>query len=126
VANEYLKNREKLVAHAEQLENGLHTDMIFKPVIENKAFSKDEISTSVAQLKSVFDIQNGGTIGAPKFPMPSLYNFLLNYGILSQDTDILAQVELTLQKMAMGGIYDHIGGGFARYSTDPIWKAPHF
>ena len=73
-----------------------------------------------------FDIHNGGTKGAPKFPMPNNFLFLLRYYARTKKPEILAQVELTLQKMASGGIYDQVGGGFARYSVDDRWHVPHF
>jgi uncharacterized protein len=73
-----------------------------------------------------FDHENGGMIGAPKFPMPVVLRFLLQYSASYKEIDALKMVELTLQKMAYGGIYDQAGGGFARYSTDCEWKVPHF
>lgn len=72
------------------------------------------------------DTAEGGPNRAPKFPLPNNYLFLLRYAHLSKDEGALKHALLTLDKMAMGGIYDHIGGGFARYSTDMIWKVPHF
>ncbi len=75
---------------------------------------------------SYIDFLNGGTKGAPKFPMPNIYDFLMRYYFHTKDSKILGAVTITLDKMASGGIYDHLGGGFARYSTDEIWKVPHF
>ncbi len=72
------------------------------------------------------DLVDGGTQGAPKFPMPNNYEYLLYAYSLSNNRQILEAVEITLDKMAAGGIYDHLGGGFARYSVDPYWKVPHF
>ena len=73
-----------------------------------------------------FDRTRGGRGGAPKFPMPCEWQFLLRYGVYAKDEDCLNQVRLTLDRMAAGGIYDHLAGGFARYSTDGEWKVPHF
>ena len=92
----------------------------------NTPFSKKEIEESVMKIISYMDFTNGGTKGAPKFPMPGIYQFLLTYHFHTKDLKALEAVTVTLDKMAGGGIYDHIGGGFARYSTDEIWKAPHF
>lgn len=78
------------------------------------------------QLSLKFDTVNGGTRGAPKFPMPSLWRFVLNYYYLSASDAALGQLKLTLDKMWMGGIFDQLAGGFARYSTDSDWKVPHF
>jgi len=89
-------------------------------------FTKQEIDESAKKVISYIDFENGGTKGAPKFPMPNIYQFLLNYYFHTKDKKALEAVTLTLDTMAFGGIYDHIGGGFARYSTDDIWKVPHF
>ena len=75
---------------------------------------------------SRFDTLNGGTGGAPKFPMPCEWAFLLRYASPTGDAAVLEQVRLTLYRMAAGGIYDQIGGGFARYAVDAEWKVPHF
>lgn len=73
-----------------------------------------------------FDQRHGGLGNAPKFPQPMNLEFLLRSYVRTQDTSILHIVTHTLKKMANGGIYDQIGGGFARYSTDSIWLVPHF
>ena len=75
---------------------------------------------------SDFDPRHGGFGLQPKFPQPMTYEFLLRHYLRSEDSDALHIVELTLQRMAMGGIYDQIGGGFHRYSTDTFWLVPHF
>lgn len=72
------------------------------------------------------DSTEGGPNRAPKFPLPNNYLFLLRYHHLSKNDSALKHVTLTLDKIAMGGINDHVGGGFARYSTDMLWKVPHF
>lgn len=73
-----------------------------------------------------FDSQNGGFGGAPKFPSPHNLIFLLRYGFFHKDAAAKEMVFKTLEKMRYGGIYDHIGYGFHRYSTDKQWKLPHF
>jgi len=78
------------------------------------------------RLKKLFDTKNGGIIGSPKFPMPGFLDYLLEYALHSPDTNILDFVFLTLDKIAQGGIYDHLAGGFARYSVDENWHIPHF
>ena len=72
------------------------------------------------------DQSEGGPNRAPKFPLPNNYAFLLHLYSLTKNEAAFRQTELTLQKMADGGIYDQVGGGFARYSTDMMWKVPHF
>jgi uncharacterized protein len=85
-----------------------------------------ELHEAVERAKLMFDRAEGGAQRAPKFPLPVNWRFLLRYGHAQQDKAVLAQVRLTLDKMADGGIHDQIGGGFARYSVDGIWKVPHF
>jgi hypothetical protein len=80
----------------------------------------------VEKWKTRFDNEQGGPNRAPKFPLPNNYLFLLRYALLQNDQSVLDHVHLTLQKMACGGIYDQLRGGFARYSTDMEWKVPHF
>ena len=77
-------------------------------------------------LRKDFDKDNGGFGKAPKFPQAMTLEFLLRYFYRSQDTGALEMVDLTLEKMARGGIYDQLGGGFHRYSTDSYWLVPHF
>jgi len=77
-------------------------------------------------LCQLFDLQNGGFGSAPKFPTPHNLLFLLRYWKRNNDANALDMVETTLQAMRMGGVYDHVGFGFHRYSTDARWFAPHF
>jgi len=90
------------------------------------SFTKEDLDEAFNKIISYIDFENGGTKGAPKFPMPSIHQFLLTYHFHTKNPKALEAVTTTLDKMANGGIYDHIGGGFARYSTDDIWKVPHF
>lgn len=76
--------------------------------------------------KCRFDMEFGGMMGVPKFPMPHMLLFLLRYGVLHDDMETVHMVEKTLESMYRGGIFDHIGGGFSRYSTDEQWLVPHF
>ncbi len=79
-----------------------------------------------SQLATQFDHLNGGFGNAPKFPQPMTPEFLLRYYRHGFNARALEMVELTLQKMAYGGMYDQVGGGFHRYSTDAYWLVPHF
>ncbi|TDE10474.1 thioredoxin domain-containing protein [Dyadobacter psychrotolerans] len=92
----------------------------------NGNYSVDDLDEMFEQLKKHFDTENGGTDRAPKFPMPSIYKFLLRYYDVTQNPEALAQLELSLNRIALGGIYDHAGGGWARYSVDEDWFIPHF
>ena len=77
-------------------------------------------------LKNNFDDENGGFGTFPKFPQAMIYEFLLQYYSKYENTEALDMVEFTLSKIANGGIFDQIGGGFHRYSTDQKWLIPHF
>jgi len=94
-------------------------------------FSTDTLDALHRKVMVKADDEKGGTNRAPKFPMPVLWRFLLRYYAASDQKLVtteraLQQVTLTLDRMALGGIYDQLGGGFARYSTDTDWFAPHF
>lgn len=84
------------------------------------------IHTAYQQLSARFDPVGGGFNPAPKFPSPHNLIFLLRYWYQNRDPDALEMVEKTLQKMRLGGIFDHVGFGFHRYSTDAAWRLPHF
>ncbi len=86
----------------------------------------DVVHAAVKRWTAAFDAVHGGFHGAPKFPMPPTLDFLLRYHRRSGDAQALAMVTLTLERMADGGIYDHVGGGFHRYATDAAWQVPHF
>lgn len=91
-------------------------------------FSADEhtVEKAEAQLEKSFDRRYGGFGRPPKFPMPHNLLFLLRCHVLEVGKDPLGQVEQSLKAMYRGGLFDHIGGGFSRYSTDEKWLAPHF
>ena len=78
------------------------------------------------QFSRMYDSVNGGFGGAPKFPRPAVFNFLLRYHSRSGNPRALEMTEETLRAMGSGGIYDHIGGGFHRYAVDGEWRVPHF
>lgn len=88
--------------------------------------SVDELDITFERLKSQFDTEKGGMNRAPKFPMPVVFKFLLRYYDLTQNPEALRHIELSLNRIALGGIYDHVGGGWARYSVDDEWFIPHF
>jgi uncharacterized protein YyaL (SSP411 family) len=78
------------------------------------------------QLGNMFDNVNGGLRGAPKFPQPAILEMLWRAGLRTNDTRFFETVEHSLERMSEGGIYDHLGGGFSRYSVDEKWLVPHF
>jgi len=87
----------------------------------------DEILFSAFQgVSAQFDEEHGGLGGAPKFPQPMIWEFVLRFARRSDNPYARRMVHTTLVKMARGGMYDQLGGGFARYSVDPLWLVPHF
>ena len=111
---------------AEQITQGIeNSELVVLNPIPSK-FDVESMDTGFDKMKSTLDLQKGGRNGAPKFPMPSFWEYLLEYNHVSGNTEALNAVNTTLQSMANGGIYDHVGGGFARYSTDENWHVPHF
>jgi hypothetical protein len=89
-------------------------------------FGIAELDAAARQAGNMFDPVNGGLRGAPKFPQPALLEMLWRAGIRSKDARFFDLVEHTLEPMCEGGIYDHLGGGFSRYSVDERWLVPHF
>ena len=116
----------KVTGYAERLHQGVRESDLVQLNTAPPHFTRKQVSRLVQVMDSTFDRTDGGMDHAPKFPMPNNWQFLLRYGRLANDTNVDAQVHLTLHKMALGGIYDQIGGGFARYSVDGLWKVPHF
>ena len=103
-----------------------------KPVVNELVSSP--IDTARSQVAKQFDARNGGFSGAPKFPHPSILNFCITHWSHTKKSDLIEQADsqmlhfaiFSLEKMADGGIFDHLGGGFCRYSTDELWMIPHF
>jgi len=96
------------------------------PTPERSGVSAAPIGEAVRALLESFDARNGGFGGAPKFPHPTDLELLLRESVRSGDENALRPAMLTLEKMAEGGIYDQLGGGFCRYSVDATWTIPHF
>jgi len=120
------KNPEKAIQQAQDLTADINNNEIIFEAKENQTFTKSDLDKVFESWETRIDYKNGGRNTAPKFPMPVGYQFLLQYHYTTNNKDALRAVTSTLDKMADGGIYDQIGGGFARYSTDKIWKVPHF
>ena len=127
----YRNEREKTLDYAKQLTEGVKQAELIKVNESHEKFTIETVHQSYNNWKLHFDKIEGGPQKAPKFPLPNNYQFLLRYAFSSAlsevaKQEVLQQVDLTLKKMAYGGIYDQIGGGFSRYSIDQYWKAPHF
>ncbi len=92
----------------------------------DQAFTSQDVLDLAKQFKDRVDPQSGGRRGAPKFPMPNNWQYLMHYAYRYDDLKAKDLLLTTLDKMMMGGIYDQLEGGFARYSTDSLWLVPHF
>ena len=123
-AHQWRSNREKVLAAADQAVERMEWYSVPQPV-EPLAPEK-MLELAVAQLQARYDPKWGGFGSAPKFPTPHSLAFLLRYGIQKGETEAWHMAVNTLEQMARGGIYDQIGGGFCRYSTDEQWLVPHF
>jgi len=121
-----LKNPQLLTEQANKVTNGIRTIENVPLKNEKIVYSMHEIDNLYKSWKPNIDFVKGGGNHAPKFPMPTNWEYLLYYSYLSNNSEALQAVTTTLDNMAFGGIYEHIGGGFARYSTDVNWHVPHF
>ncbi|WP_436516725.1 thioredoxin domain-containing protein [Ekhidna sp. To15] len=128
VADAFEKNRTKIDESAEEFTKSLQAKESEKYKLEGTAYklTEQEIDTTFQNLSRKFDAVDGGIRKSPKFPMPSVWQYLAAYANQTSNESALNHLEFTLEKIANGGIYDHIGGGFARYSTDEEWHVPHF
>lgn len=124
VYNDWITDRDSLLETGEKIAHFMKHN--FEKISTKGEVSKDLVNLAVAQLKQRFDHDYGGFGTYPKFPTPHNLMFLLAYASLEADEQALFMVEKTLTSMYRGGIYDHIGYGFARYSTDSKWLVPHF
>lgn len=126
IQNAWINEADKIKNVADQLVKGISESEIIVVKAEASQFAVADLETAFQQWKSEFDIHEGGNNRVPKFPLPNSLQFLLRYYFFTKDQSALDHISLTLDKMAMGGIYDQVGGGFSRYSVDEIWKVPHF
>jgi uncharacterized protein YyaL (SSP411 family) len=116
-----------LEIQADTLTSTLQTNIFaIPPSAENVHFSREQYDSFFDGWENRMDKNEGGFTSTPKFPMPVVWEFLLQYHYITGNKSALNFVNNTLEAMAKGGIYDQIGGGFSRYSTDKSWKVPHF
>ncbi|MBU3182744.1 thioredoxin domain-containing protein [Clostridium psychrophilum] len=127
IAQQWNENRKNIVASSENIIQHIKNDVkkVKQAKLEEK-LGEDEIHNAFNSFKSVFDKEYGGFGRSPKFPAPHNLQFLLRYWKHYNDPKALEMVEKTLEAMHVGGIFDHIGFGFSRYSTDQKWLVPHF
>ncbi len=126
VASLYHDNYDDVLQQARNLTEGVAKSSLVVAGKEKPAFSRKQVMNIAGNLMQYMDDKEGGTVGAPKFPLPTNHSFLLHAAVSEEKPEWLRQVVLSLDKMAMGGIYDQVGGGFARYATDNEWRVPHF
>ena len=126
LADFYQHSKQQAIDYAIGLVNGMNELNIIQPSEESLLMSFEKLSEIVNLFKKNFDLEKGGYNWAPKFPMPNNWELFIQMHHYTKDTILNQAVLTTLTKMAEGGIYDQFGGGFARYSTDSHWKAPHF
>jgi uncharacterized protein YyaL (SSP411 family) len=124
ISDYYHSHRGEVGKMETQLQNALHQIAEISP--SQEAVSDKVLSKAFDALESQFDPIYGGFGKAPKFPGSMTLSFLLRYWKRKGSKKALEMVERTLEKMAQGGIYDHLGGGFHRYSVDERWLIPHF
>ncbi len=122
----YLSAPEKMLDYAEKLHQGINAISLVQQPDNNTNFDADNLKALVEKWKKSFDWEFGGYSRAPKFMMPSNYSFLLRYAYQNKDSELSEFVNLTLTRMAYGGLFDTVGGGFSRYSVDMKWHVPHF
>ena len=117
---------DKIEEYANSLKEGIAQSELIDTKVSGVSFEEERLHEMVTRWIHQFDLENGGPNRAPKFPLPNNYQFLLRYALKYNDERVKKHVFQTLDKMAQGGIYDQVGGGFARYAVDMIWKVPHF
>lgn len=122
----YATNEEKVIEYGMELTAGIaKSENVFQAAAVGD-LPAEKLDELVRRWIPKMDFTEGGPTHAPKFPLPSNFDFLLHYGAIHSHDTVQSYVSLTLNKMAWGGIYDQVGGGFSRYSVDMLWKIPHF
>ncbi|MDR4509666.1 MAG: thioredoxin domain-containing protein [Candidatus Brocadiaceae bacterium] len=123
ISNLWKTNNENVIASSEQMAKMLQSMSISSP---DGNPTEETLTHAFEQLRDKYDPIYGGFGSSPKFPTPHNYTFLLRWWKRTNDPTALEMVEKSLDRMGQGGIYDQLGGGFHRYSTDEYWLAPHF
>lgn len=126
IADVYKNDRNKVEQYAGELTSGIKESALIYEPSEATDISEEYIKNGVVKWQQYLDYDMGGNAGSPKFMIPSNLQFLYEYANAYEDAKLNDYVTNTLEKIALGGIYDQVGGGFARYSTDKLWKVPHF
>ncbi len=122
----YHSDPDKIYDYAEKLHQGIESISLIKVAEDKSEIPQSFLTSLIDKWKRSFDLDFGGYARAPKFMMPNNYEFLLRYAHQQNDEELLDFVNLTLTKMAYGGLFDTVEGGFSRYSVDLKWHIPHF
>jgi len=122
ISDLWLKDGERVRANVQALMEALSD----APAGEGATLTLDMLDKGAKAVLQAVDMEQGGLGGAPKFPQPGLFDYLWRSAQRTRNADLHRAVTLTLDRICQGGITDHLGGGFMRYSTDDIWLAPHF
>lgn len=122
----YKNEPEKLIEQAERITKGIQQIDYTPPYPHQRTLDKKLPEIIWENCKDKLDYEWGGKLGAPKFMMPNNFDYLLRYFVQSNNKQTEKAIKKTLKKMAFGGLFDVLGGGFARYSVDAYWKIPHF
>lgn len=122
----YQSAPEKMIDYAEKLHQGIQSMGIVQNETKETTINQDQITSLVGKWGEYFDWDFGGMASAPKFMMPNNYHFLMRFAYQKKDNQLLEFVNLTLTRMAFGGIFDTVDGAFSRYSVDNKWHVPHF
>ncbi len=126
LAGIWQEHQEKVVDQGQQFTNALNEALTKKVSQPVGSLRPEWLDTAYQQIAAGFDPEEGGFGSAPKFPRPAVFHFLLRYWARTGSSSALDMTLFTLRKMAAGGMYDHLGGGFHRYSVDERWHVPHF
>jgi uncharacterized protein YyaL (SSP411 family) len=127
LSQQWREQPDKALTYAERLTEAIQAMEDLAPAeTDDLPGLRDDLARIWLEWRQRMDFAEGGEDRAPKFPMPVNWTFLLRYGHLLGNAELLDHVHFTLRKMAYGGIYDAVGGGFARYSTDRFWHIPHY
>jgi uncharacterized protein YyaL (SSP411 family) len=124
IADAWRKDRDQIVDSARNVIEQLRQHSEVTP--SRAPIDDSVLNSGFYVFRRTFDSELGGFGGAPKFPRPSVFNFLLRYWARAKNKEALDMVLLTLREMAKGGMHDQLGGGFHRYSVDERWFVPHF
>ncbi|MEQ6122957.1 thioredoxin domain-containing protein [Pseudotenacibaculum sp. MALMAid0570] len=126
VVKVYEEEPEKIIEYSKKVKQNLQPPQLIISNNKKIKYTDEYLNENIETWKPFFDTQFGGTKGEVKFPKPNTQHFLLRYSYQKDDNSLKEYVHTTLNKIALGGIYDHISGGFSRYTIDSKWHIPHF